>query len=281
MASGLRAQVRDNRYPHKDSQGNTIIHAPTEPSKRRAMHFPFPGIVRTVFVKEHDAISKGQPLMEQDNDIEKDEYERARLEAETTSRIEYVEADLAYKQVNLKRKESVGTGSGVYSELELQEAKLAVIQSEKQLEVTKLDKRGNEIKAQQQKTRLDKMRLHSDLNGYVESINIWESELATLDPDKPAIIVVQTDPCHVVISDLSALQVTKLQPGEEMEVRFKDEQEWRKAKVLSISPVADPTTSGWQEVKLELPNPDKRAPGQWVEVKLPAKLLPAVADNSR
>ena len=103
-----------------------------------------------------------------------------------------------------------------------------------------------------------------------------------MDKDKPAIILVKNDPCNVVINILDSAQVAKIKMDEVFQVRYPGEQ-WRDAKVVYIDPVAA-QDAHTQQVKLELPNPEKRATGMQIEVKLPAKLVggsPVNAASSR
>lgn len=247
------------------------IPAVTEPSKRSNLNFPAMGVIRQVVVKEGDRVRKDQVLIEQDDEVEAAEYERLKQEAESRARIEFAEADRDHKRAVYERKSKAE--GGVFSAMEVEEAKLDMIQRDKQIEVTELDQRGNQIKAKQQGVRVDKMKLRSPFDGIVAEIKAWEGELGTPDPDKPAVLVVQNDPCHVIIRELRTWQVARLNLGETMEVKYPDDKEWRHATIVYISPVGD-AGSDTQLVKLELPNPENKATGLPIQVKLPAKLLP-------
>ncbi|HEY7089261.1 MAG TPA: hypothetical protein VH518_14285, partial [Tepidisphaeraceae bacterium] len=66
-------------------------------------------------------------------------------------------------------------------------------------------------------------------------------------------------------------QVARVAVGETMEVRYPGEKDWQQAKVIFIDPVTF-SGSDLQLVRLELPNPQNRATGVSIEVKLPPKL---------
>ncbi len=246
-----------------------VVPAFTEPSKRSEMNFISMGIIKQVAVKEGDSVKMGQVLMTQDDDIEMAELERLKLEADSTARLDFAKADLDVKKKVAERKTKAE--GGVFSQSEIEEAQLDVVQREKQIDVTNLDLQGNKLKAKQQQIKVDKMQLHAQMDGLVEKIKIWEGEVAAPDRDKPAIIIVKNDPCNVVIRELTTRQVAQLSLGESLEVKYPDEKDWQQAKISYIAPVAD-AASDTQVVKLELPNPQNRATGLPIQVRLPAKL---------
>ena len=174
------------------------------------------------------------------------------------------------KQKTLERK--VKAGKEAFNESEIQEAEADYKQAMQQIEVAKLDHRGDISKAEQQDAKVRQMKLFSPFDGIVEKINMWEGEFATPDREKYAILVVKNDPCDIDITTLWSWQVAKLSKGETMQVRYVGEKDWRDAKIIYIASVAK-SESDNQIVRLEMPNPEHRATGLPVEVKLPAKLL--------
>lgn len=246
----------------------------TEPIRRSQMNFPGIGVVKQVFVKEGQAVKKGDPLMIQDVEIEEAELERLKLEAESTARIQYSEIDRDYKAKVLERKSSAGRGGAmtVFSKSEVEEAELDLARAEAQIKVVKEEMLANGIRVKQQAVKIDRMTLKSDVDGFVESIKVNAGELSSLDTDKPAIIVVQKDPLKVVITQLLSEQVAKLELGDTLQVRYLDEQEWRQAKLYYKTPFAN-HASGTQTIWLEMPNPENKDAGRHIIAKLPAKLL--------
>ncbi|HVT87280.1 MAG TPA: efflux RND transporter periplasmic adaptor subunit [Tepidisphaeraceae bacterium] len=246
-----------------------IITAHTEPNLRLLMNFPAVGIIKSVAVKEGQSIKQGDVLMSLDDDIEKDEFDRLSLEANSTARMEYAVKDRDSKANDRDRKKAQ---PGAFSPSEIEQAQLDLDRAEAQIKVTDLDSQDSKLKAKQQRTKLDKMVLTSKFDGKVEVIRLHEGELTSVDPDKPAIIVVKNDPCYVVINDLHTAQVAKLKEGDTMEVKYPDDANWQQAKIVYITPYVNPS-SDLQSVKLEIPNPENRATGLPIQVKLPAKLL--------
>ncbi len=245
------------------------VTAITEPSSRRGFTFNGLGVIDKVNVKEGDVVKSGQVLMIQDREIEQIELDRLNAEATSQARVEFAEADLEFKKAVERRKTS--GEAGVFSLAEQEEAKLDRISREKSLEIAKLDQSQNVLKAKQQEAKVVRMELRSRLDGIVEKIEAWEGEMTGADPSKPPIIVVKNDPMHIVIRDLTTQQVALLKLGDELEVKYPDEKNWQRAKISYIAPVAD-AGSNRQTIRLEMPNPNNRATGLEIQVKLPPKL---------
>lgn len=254
-----------------------VIKASTAPSKRMELNFQGIGVVKDVKVKTGQVIKKGEILLVQDTDIDEDELARLKLEANSIARLKYAELDKEYKEKVVARKTSgavTGQGGMVFSKSEIDEAELDVARAVAQIDVVKEEMQASKIKVRQQETKIRKMQIDSPVDGAVETINALEGELSSLDTDKPAIIVVQKDPIHVVIRSLRTAQVAKLEMGESLDVKYMDETEWHSAKVIYKTPFAD-ASSDFQIVWLEMPNPQLRDAGLPIQVKLPAKLLSA------
>lgn len=244
----------------------------TEPSETRKLAFPGLGIVSEVLVREGDRISAGQVLLAQDAFIETKELERAHREAESNMRIEAAEADLAHKRVVLARKEDMAS-KGVASDSEVEEARLEALVAEKRLELAREEQLQARLKVEQHRHRISTMQIRSPVDGQVVRVEVGVGEIA--EPSKPVIHVVSNDPLKVVIRGLTTSQVARLSLGQVLEVRYPDEQTWRKARVSFISPVAD-AASGTQLVKLDLDNPHPaRAAGLAVLVRLPEEVAQA------
>lgn len=255
---------------------DTIIEAVTAPSDKRKLTFNAPGVVRDVNVKEGDAIKVGQILAEQDDEADKSELERTMREATSTARVDYYQADLDLKRKVLERKKHGGDG---FSEAEIQEAEADVTKGERQMEVAMLDHEGDKSKAKQQAVKVDRMQLHSPIEGFVQEILVHGGEYAEVQGDRAAIIVVKNDPAWVEIKELRSSQVAKLHVGEAMQVRYPGETDWMEGKIIFISPTTFPGTDS-QLVRLELPNSQNKATGLSIQVKLPDDLAQVDTDNA-
>jgi hypothetical protein len=117
------------------------------------------------------------------------------------------------------------------------------------------------------------MQIKSPMNGEVRKVEAAVGEVS--DPQKPSIIIVSNDPLKVE-AKLPTLTANRLKLGQALQVRYRDEQQWREAKIIYFDPVADTSlVGGAQLIHLEMPNPDGRRAGQEVVVKLPQDVAAA------
>lgn len=266
-------------------RGDGTLMVFTAPSERVDRHFFTGGIIRNVPVKEGQVVKKGEILMEQDDEIEQAELERLTEEATKEYRIQYYQAAVNVAKKKLERMETaiakaIATGGvTAFADAELEQARAELDQAQRQIEVSTLDHQGDINKARQQKLKVDRMRIKADWDGVVEKIGTRTGELATPDKDKPSITLVKNDPCYVVINKLTTAQVSKIKQGDEFEVKYPDEDQWRQAKVSFIAPVAD-VGANTQMIRLELPNPENRSTGLPIQLKLPGKLTTTAVGNA-
>lgn len=266
-------------------RGDGTLMVYTAPSESVARHFFVGGIIKKVPVKEGQIVKKGDVLMQQDDEIELAELDRLDREAKSDARVQYYQASLEVAKSSLDRmlaaidKAKAAGGGSSFAEAEIEKAQAEFKQAQRQIEVSVLDHAGDINKRDQQKLKVDRLQIKADWDGVVKEIGTHEGELATPDKDKPSIILVKNDPCYVVINKLNTAQVSKLKQGDEFEVRYPDEEQWRQAKVIFISPVAD-VGANTQLVKLELPNPENRSTGLPIHLKLPGKLTTAAVGNA-
>jgi len=248
------------------------VGAVTQPSARHTLAFEGAGIVAQVLVKDGDTVKVGQPLVKQETRMDEAEAEIRRIDAESQIEGQAAEKEFQLRKVQYERK--AGGGDGAYSTQEVEEARIT-------MEVADLKRAEAKNKKDQaiavygrQKVKLELMQIVSNIDGIVEKISVDAGEMA--DPQKPegAISVVKNDPLWVEVPLLKAWQVARLSPGQELPVRYTVDKAdaWQKAKIIFIAPVAD-ARSGTQAVRLELANPENRASGLDVELKLPPELL--------
>lgn len=247
---------------------DVTVQAITAPSDQRKLSFNFPGIVREVAIKEGEMVKSGQVLAVQDDEVEKHELDKLQVQATSTARLDAAVADLEVKKVFYERKRS---NAGGFAQAEIEEARLDVVFRENQVKVAEVDMKVAGIEAQKQAARVARMQLKSPIDGIIQRIGLRGGELSEMDNDKPAIVVVKNDPAWVEIKELRSWQVAKLAVGETMQVRYPGEKDWQQGRIIFIDPTTFPGTDN-QLVRLELPNPQNRATGLAIEVKLPPKL---------
>ncbi|MEM7809605.1 MAG: HlyD family efflux transporter periplasmic adaptor subunit, partial [Planctomycetota bacterium] len=101
--------------------------------------------------------------------------------------------------------------------------------------------------------------------GIVRTIEAQVGEMH--GPQNPTIELVVLDPLKVEILNLPPDRVASLAKGDEVMVRYGRDGSWQPATISFIDPIASAETNE-QKVELELPNPELRAAGREVQVKL-------------
>jgi RND family efflux transporter MFP subunit len=245
----------------------------TQPSQKAELSFSSPGVIREIPIREGDQVAAGQTLVMQDDRMEALLLDIAKLEAESTLLIDGAEADLAAKQVALKRVQRRHEDR-VATDAELEAAELEVDLAEIRVKLARQEAAQKKLQASRQEVKVELMTLTSPFEGVIERIDASVGQVA--DPNKPVCIVVRNDPLWVDVRDLRTSQVAQLRGGQVLEVQYEGENDWQQAKIIFISPVAD-ATSDTQHVRLELTNPQERSSGLRMMVRVPEE-QPPVAD---
>jgi multidrug efflux pump subunit AcrA (membrane-fusion protein) len=251
-----------------------LADAYTQPSMRRTFSFDAPGVVAEVMVVDGDVVKAGQPLIRQESRLDEVELEIRKMDAESVVEIEAAQKEYDLRKLQYDRKkEGAADGVSGYSQQEVEEAKITMELALLKIQEATQKKTQAQAVLKRQQTKVDMMKLASQIDGVVEKISVDAGEMA--DPQKPegAISVVKNDPLWVEIQLLETWQVAKLKMGQELDVRYTIDSadQWQKAKIIYIAPVAD-SRAATQLVRLELPNPNNRYSGLEMKVKLPAEL---------
>ncbi len=242
-----------------------IVKGKSAPSSRKELAFPFQGIIGNVLVKDGDTIKKGQVLVELDLRLEAKRLEGAKLEADRSVEIRAKEADLENKILERDRKKEMFERKAM-TESEYRQAELEVKLAIANVEVAKHEQLIKIAEKELQEVRVELMKLPSPVDGIVEKIIQTEGEVA--DISKPSIVVQANDPIYINVNTLAPTVVQKLAKDQELRIRYiGSNEDWKSAKINFIAQV-DPRAQT-QAIRLELPNPDKRATGLEVEVEIP------------
>jgi RND family efflux transporter MFP subunit len=240
------------------------------PSQRAKLAAQVPGVVKELLVKHGDEVKAGQPIIQQDDRLAQNQLQIAEQEANSDIRVEAAKADLAQKQVELRRIEQMFKENAANA-LELERATLDVTFKGHQLSLSHLELAKAKLEAAGARMKVEYMKIVAPFNGQVESIDTAAGEM--LDPQRPGMItIVQNDPIKIIVQ-LTAPQAAKLKKGDTVDVRYKNDaaDAWQQAQVASLSPVASAGAGSQsrREVHLTMPNPTKRETGLWLQVKLP------------
>jgi multidrug resistance efflux pump len=263
-----------------------LVTAYTAPSVRTKMSFRVSGIVREIPVKNGDKVKAGDLLIQQDDRVERKQWESLDLQSKSNAQIEAAEAELKVAQLDLKRLKGM-KNLEVANDNEVEKAELNVAVAQKKIEVAKEEKASKGLEAEAKAAVVDQMRMTVPKDLIEAEVEKVESQLGELaDYQKPSIILVKNDPLWVMVN-LPNDVAMKLKKGDVLEVRydhaaaggkpkFADSEPWQKATVDFLSPMAD-ASSFKRLVQLSMPNPTLMASGYKVAVRLPESVVTAEA----
>ncbi len=245
------------------------IRAFTRPSEDRTLSLVRAGLISKVHVKDGDEVKAGQVLIQLDDQAEQAQLAQAKAEAENKLSIEAAVAELDQKRVELKKIEKAFTGVAA-TELEVENAKLEVLIKELSLKLARFKHAQAQLTYAETKAYLERMKLNSPIDGRIQKITVDEGE--AVEKLTRIIQVVKIDPMEIDVPVPLAMARDNLKKGQAARVVF-DSGKGKSAegRIINIAPVADPA-SDTISVKIELPNPTLRPPGEHVRVFFPASV---------
>lgn len=255
--------------PGLSSANSLELEAVTRPSADIELAFVRPGKVAEVLVKEGDPVKAGQLLARQDDSAEQLQLQQLKAKARNRLRIEAAAADLRQKEEDLKKVEGAWK-KGAATDWELEHSRLNVDIARLSLKLAQFEHDQDQIKYEELKTDLERLRLLSPVDGRVEEVLIEPGEAP--QPLKPVLRIVKTDPLWIdVLAPLAAAK--SLKPGGTGLVQFPAAGGAAPAAVVEgrISFVAAVSKAGSEtlRVRLEVPNPGGRPAGERVVVRFP------------
>ena len=256
----------------------------TAPSEKRDQNFNVPGVVEKMLVKEGDIVKKGDLLAQQDIAADEAHLATLKLEADSTLEIEAEKAQLDADKIELSRDEELIKKHAI-APVDYEKAKVTVTVDEKKLAKAYEDKKKAAFEVKEQEAKIAEKKLFAKIDGTISQITTHEGELANTDTQHATITIVKNDPLYVEVNlpteIVSRLQGDLSKVG--FQVQYMEERgsgKWRPAKVHFIKPEGE-AAANTEHVQLEMPNPEHRASGLQVLVKLPdniAAVNPAPAN---
>jgi len=256
----------------------------SEPSEERQLAFSDLGVVDQVNFKEGETINAGDIIMTQDAAELQKELEWLELQAKSEARVTAAKADLEVKRIRLGRiDEAIAkTPAGAraaYSPTEREEAYVQVVGAEANLQLSREQQQEAALKAGQMRIRIERSRLKSPISGFIRRLNTGAGEVSGPSMQEGACVVVSNDPLRIRVPEVPTPLVNMLKIGDEMEVRYLEDKNWQRAKVVFFDPVAD-IGAETREFRLELANPSGRESGRRMEVRLPQRLAQAAQEQA-
>ncbi len=256
--------------------GTSYIEAITAPSKDVTLSFVQPGRIAKVLVQEGQRVREGDVLAQQDDTAEKIAMEQLKAQAEDTIRERHGLAQLDQKKVEEKQMQTA-FDKKVATELELQQAKLATLVAELSLEMVKLQSKVDKLKYEEQKAHVERMVLHSPVDGKVEKILAHEGESA--DGSTKVMRVVRIDPLWIDVAvPLPSIKSWGIAPGGKADVVFPGETKAVAGEIVFVAAVAD-AGSETLTVRVQAANPSHRPAGEHVKVTFPPAAKVAAAEG--
>ncbi len=256
------------------ASGQTTI-GYTRPWKKSKVAFAGIGVVSQIPVKEGDTITEHQLLMSQLDSIEQKELELLQLQAASTAKIKAADFDLSVKTSAFHRKEQQFKLNAA-TQQELEEAEGSMKEAEQNLTAAKEEKQQAGKKAEEQQAKIDQMKLLAPFAGQVQKITANLGEASGPQSQDGAITIVDNSTLWIDCPELPTAETNQLKVGQELQVKYGQDKDWQKAKIIYFAPEAD---AGGQTrmFRLEMTNPNNVASGQQVTVKLPDNIAQATA----
>jgi RND family efflux transporter MFP subunit len=260
LAFGLFITTLLLRVASAQSTGG--LRAITRPSADVTLSFVQPGRIAEVRVREGDVVRAGQVLVRQDDTAEQVLLAQLKAQADDTTQIRASEASLAQKKVDLEKLE-IAASRNAATQLEVQHAKLDVTIAELSLEMARFERAQAGRKYEEQKIRVEDMRLTSPVDGRIEKIDIEVGE--SINAFGGALQVVRIDPLWIDVP-VPLVSAVGLKDGMTGSVTFPGSGGTvSEGKVIFVAAVAD-AASDTLRVRVEVPNKTGRPAGEHVTV---------------
>ncbi len=243
--------------------GQEGIRAITRPSADLTLSFIQPGRIAAIHFTEGDKVQAGQVLAQLDDAAEQVQLAQLKAQSEDQTQILASEVSLAQKRVDLKKLETAAARDAA-TELEVEHARLDVQIAELSLVLAKLEHEQATRKYEEQRIRVDNMRLRSPIDGQVERVHVEVGESANALEE--VVQVVQIDPLWIDVP-VPAAEAVGLKREMTASVTFPEAKGSLvvEGKVISVGAVID-AASATLRVRVQVPNIARRPAGEHVQV---------------
>ncbi len=252
------------------------IRAFTRPSEDRTLSLLRAGLISKVYVEDGDEVKAGQVLIQLDDKAEQAQLAQAKAEADNELSIEAAIAE--HKQAGVEKdKIEQAHARSAATDLELENAKLTVLIKKLSLELARFKHAQAQLTYDETKAYLERMKLSSPIDGRIQKITVDEGE--AVEKLTRIVQVVKINPMEIDVPVPLAMARANLAKGQIARVVFESGRgKSVEGKIINIAPVADPA-SDTISVKIELPNPTSRPPGEHVRVFFPASVKTGSVKN--
>ena len=239
----------------------------TAPNADITLSFVVAGRVSDVQVEPGTTVEKDQLLVHLYDEPEKIQCQQLKMLSEDRTKINAAKAELAQKQVDLKKLEQA-RAKGAASVWEVEHLFLNVRIAELSLQSAILEQQQYRQRYDHASSQLVRMRLAAPIAGLVEEVNVEVGEsIGTLGP---VVRIVQNDPLWIDVP-VPMAQALNLTVDQDVWITFPGAtaEATPNGRIINISAVAD-AASETLRIRIEVPNPLKRPAGERVAVAFTA-----------
>jgi len=239
----------------------------TAPNADITLSFVVAGRVSDVQVEPGTTVEKDQLLVHLYDEPEKIQCQQLKMLSEDRTKINAAKAELAQKQVDLKKLEQA-RAKGAASVWEVEHLFLNVRIAELSLQSAILEQQQYRQRYDHASSQLVRMRLAAPIAGLVEEVSVEVGEsIGTLGP---VVRIVQNDPLWIDVP-VPMAQALNLTVDQDVWITFPGAtaETTPNGRIINISAVAD-AASETLRIRIEVPNPLKRPAGERVAVAFAA-----------
>ena len=239
----------------------------TAPNADITLSFVMAGRVSDVQVEPGTTVEKDQLLVHLYDEPEKIQCQQLKMLSEDRTKINAAKAELAQKQVDLKKLEQA-RAKGAASVWEVEHLFLNVRIAELSLQSAILEQQQYRQRYDHASSQLVRMRLAAPIAGLVEEVSVEVGEsIGTLGP---VVRIVQNDPLWIDVP-VPMAQALDLTVDQDVWITFPGAtaEATPNGRIINISAVAD-AASETLRIRIEVPNPLKRPAGERVAVAFAA-----------
>ena len=239
----------------------------TAPNADITLSFVVAGRVSDVQVEPGTTVEKDQLLVHLYDKPEKIQCQQLKMLSEDRTKINAAKAELAQKQVDLKKLEQA-RAKGAASVWEVEHLFLNVRIAELSLQSAILEQQQYRQRYDHASSQLVRMRLAAPIAGLVEEVSVEVGEsIGTLGP---VVRIVQNDPLWIDVP-VPMAQALDLTVDQDVWITFPGAtaEATPNGRIINISAVAD-AASETLRIRIEVPNPLKRPAGERVAVAFTA-----------
>ena len=239
----------------------------TAPNADITLSFVVAGRVSDVRVQPGATVEKDQLLVHLYDEPEKIQCQQLKMLSEDRTKIQAAQAELAQKQVDLKKLEQA-KAKGAANLWEVEHLYLNVRIAELSLQSAILEQQQYRQRFDHASSQLRRMRLDAPIAGLVEEVSVEVGEsIGTLGP---VVRIVQNDPLWIDVP-VPLAQARDLKLGQDAWITFPGttSDASPNGRISNIASVAD-AASETRRIRIEVPNPLKRPAGERVAVAFTA-----------